>query len=240
MGMPITIETVSNQTHDEIESIFRYFTSIDERYSTYKESSEISQINAGLPQREWSDEMKTVLKLCAETKRLTKGYFDIEHDGQLDPSGLVKGWAINNAAAMLREMGVKGFYIEAGGDIQVDGLNADGQSWQIGIRNPFATTEIVKVVGLTNTGIATSGAYIRGDHIYNPHKPEKKPSVVRSLTVIGSNVYEADRFATAAYAMDEAGIGLIDFMPGLEGYMIDRDSKATLTRGFNKYVVNGV
>ncbi len=238
MGMPITIETVSDQTHDEIAVVFDHFTAVDERYSTYKQNSEISQINAGLPERDWSPEMKSVLELCAETKQQTRGFFDISHNGKLDPSGLVKGWAINQAAIRLNDMGVRGFYIEAGGDIQVDGLNADGKPWRVGIRNPFKTTEIVKVVGLTDIGIATSGTYIRGDHIYNPHKPGKTPSVVRSLTVIGPNIYEADRFATAAYAMDESGIGFIESMPGLEGYMIDRDAKATLTSGFNKYVVD--
>ena len=57
-----------------------------------------------------------------------------------------------------------------------------------------------------------------------------------SLTVIGPNVYEADRFATAAFAMGRDGIVFIDGIPGLEGYMITDEKTATMTRGFSEYV----
>ena len=131
------------------------------------------------------------------------------HQGKLDPSGLVKGWAIQNAAEQLREKSVKNFYIDAGGDIQVSGKNAQGEPWLIGIRNPFNGEEIIKTIAVSTEGVATSGTYIRGEHIYNPLDSDKAPKVVKSLTVIGSNIYEADRFATAAFAMGAEGIKFI-------------------------------
>jgi len=133
MGMPITVEVVAARAKADIAAVFAYFKSVDEKYSTYKATSEISQINDGLPKTQWSQEMTTVLDLCQQTKRLTNGYFDIKHDGKLDPSGLVKGWAINNAASLLRDKGVQNFYIEAGGDIQVQGNTAAHQPWAVGI-----------------------------------------------------------------------------------------------------------
>jgi thiamine biosynthesis lipoprotein len=56
-----------------------------------------------------------------------------------------------------------------------------------------------------------------------------------SLTVIGPDVLEADRFATGAFAMGRAGIHFLGRMPGLEGYVVDSVGRATLTSGFGAY-----
>lgn len=236
MGMPITIEVINKTKTSEIDKIFAYFRFVDRRYSTYKKTSEISKINNGLPKSKWSSEMKLVLDLCEQTKQLTYGYFDITHNSQLDPSGLVKGWSINNAAKLLYDSGKTDFYIEAGGDIQVYGNQNNGKTWEVGIRNPFNINEIIKVVRLKNQGIATSGTYIRGQHIYNPFS-DQIIDEVKSLTVIGPNVYEADRFATAAFAMGVQGIGFIENLEGFEGYMVDQNKTATFTSGFKRYEV---
>ena len=236
--MPITVEIISEASEKLINMVFDYFHKIDERFSTYKPNSEISKVNNGLAKNKWSKEMKTVFTLCKDTKDITKGYFDIKNGNIFDPSGLVKGWSINNAAELLKSEGIKNFYIEAGGDIQVYGRTLEGKAWTIGIRNPFNIEEIIKVVELEDQAIATSGTYIRGQHIYNPHSSDKEITDVKSLSVIASNIYEADRFATAAFAMGKDGISFIEEMPGLEGYMVDRDKIATFTSGFERYAVN--
>lgn len=235
MGMPITVEIVGSDDQAVIASIFDYFRAVDERFSTYKSTSEITQVSAGLPRSRWSRDMKNVMRLCEQTKQQTGGYFDIKHNDALDPSGLVKGWAVQNVASMLRNRGVENFYIEAGGDIQVNGNNADGQPWLVGIRNPFNIEEIIKIVAAKDCGVATSGTYIRGQHIYNPLLPDRAIEDVKSLTVIGPNIYDADRFATAAFAMGRPGIHFIDSLPGFEGYMVDEQKQATLTKGFERY-----
>ncbi|HEU0000431.1 MAG TPA: FAD:protein FMN transferase [Ktedonobacteraceae bacterium] len=238
MGMPITVEIVdADAARDGIERIFAYFTHIDEVFSTYKETSEISRINRGeVRPEEYSAEVRSILALSEETKRETSGYFDIQRDGLYDPSGIVKGWSIQNAALMLRERGSRNFYIDAGGDIAVAGRKY-GNPWRVGIRNPFNRAENVKALALSERGIATSGTAIRGQHIYNPHAPETPLLEVASLTVIGPNVYEADRFATAAFAMGRRGIYFIEQLDGFEGYMIDVGARATMTTGFERYVL---
>lgn len=235
MGLPITIEIIDNYAADHFKALFDYFRQIDARYSTYKEDSEISKINRGLAKSKWSSEMKKVLALCDQTQKDTKGYFNIEHQGKLDPSGLVKGWSVNNAANMLLEKGISNFYIEAGGDIQAHGTNKR-QRWTVGIRSPFNLNDIIKTVVIGSEGVATSGTYIRGQHIYNPLNAKAKSNRVRSLSVIGPNIYEADRYATAAFAMGEQGIGFIESTAGLEGYMVTDDKLATYTSGFERYV----
>ena len=246
MGMPITIEIHENEkkSDDEraeaITEILSYFHTIDERFSTYKDTSEITQINrAALKLADASTEMQEVFALSLKTNKETNGYFSIERaDGTYDPSGLVKGWAIYNASRLLQEREFNHFFIDAGGDIQVATPKHINKPWTVGIRNPFNREEIVKVVRLRNEGIATSGSYIRGAHIYNPKNSSDLLDQVVSITVIGPNVYEADRFATAAFTMGMNGIAFIEQIPGLEGYQIDRQGNALMTSNFLKYIIN--
>ncbi len=240
MGMPITVEVLdASVTAGELDRVFSYFEYVDEKFSTYKETSEISRINFSETTLERaSDDMKLIFSLAAQTKTETDGFFDIEHNGFYDPSGLVKGWAIFNAAQLLRHMGFHNVYIDAGGDVQVYGKNEQGDHWRVGIRNPFNMNEIVKVLSVTDCGVATSGTYIRGQHVYNPKAGHRPLTEIVSLTVIGPNIYEADRFATAAFAMQRDGIDFIENLDGFEGYMIDSAGQATLTSGFERYVLH--
>ncbi|TJW42174.1 MAG: FAD:protein FMN transferase, partial [Mesorhizobium sp.] len=126
MGMPITVDVCDASGGAIVGIVFDYFEQVDRRFSTYRTDSEIAAINRGdIPVREWSAEMLEVLALAKQTKDETQGYFDIRKaDGSLDPSGIVKGWAIRNAAGIVLGAGISDFFIEAGGDIQASGKNA--------------------------------------------------------------------------------------------------------------------
>lgn len=239
MGMPITVEIVDvTAAPSAIAAVFDYFDSVDRKFSTYKTDSEISQINRGdLALTDASPEMRDIFARAEQTRRETDGYFDIYHDGIHDPSGIVKGWAIYQAAQLLKRQGLENFYVDAGGDIQVAGKNHQDENWRVGIRNPFALNEIVKTLGVTDCGVATSGTSIRGQHIYNPRNRACALTEIVSVTVIGPNIYEADRFATAAFAMGRDGIYFIERRQGLEGYMIDRNGQATFTSRFADHVL---
>jgi len=238
MGMPVTIEVVdSGVTAQNLDSVFAYFEYVDRKFSTYKPDSEISMINRQeLSLDRSSEDMQVIFALAEHTRLETDGYFNIDRNGLYDPSGIVKGWAILSAAELLRQAGFENYYVDAGGDMQVSGKNAEGQDWRVGIQNPFNPMEIVKVLSIRNCGVATSGTYIRGKHIYNPKKSDQPVTGVVSLTVIGPDIYEADRFATAAFAMGPGGINFIEQLAGFEGYMIDPLGLATYTSGFERYV----
>ncbi|WP_246674617.1 FAD:protein FMN transferase [Mesorhizobium sp. B4-1-3] len=237
MGMPITVDVGGASGGVLVDAVFDYFAHIDRRFSTYRSDSEIAAINRGdLPVREWSGEMMEVMALAARTKTETDGYFDIRGpDGSLDPSGIVKGWAIRNAARIVGAAGVGDFFIEAGGDIQSCGRNASGLDWSVGIRNPFNADEIIKIVYPRGHGVATSGTYVRGQHIYNPLRLGDAITEIVSLTVIGSDVFEADRFATAAFAMGRDGILFLEQTAGVEGYVVGSNGRATPTSGFGAF-----
>jgi thiamine biosynthesis lipoprotein len=236
--MPITVFIVdSNAKKKNIDTIFNYFTHVDSVFNTFRKDSELSRINANhIPRANWSREVKEVIDLCVETKQQTNGFFEIQRQGDLDPLGVVKGWAIHKACTMLMDEGHYNYYIEAGGDIEAHGLNDKGKCWTVGIRNPFNRNEIVKKLILKDKGIATSGTYIRGNHIINPFAPTTPITDIISFTVIGPDILEADRMATAAFAMGKKGISFISSLPSFEGYVIDSRGQATFTEGFNDYV----
>lgn len=236
MGMSVAVEVLDEGVRSsDIDEVLEYLHKVDEMFSTYKKTSQITRINKKLLRVEDADpEVKKILKLCNDTKHITHGYFDISIEGVIDPSGLVKGYAINEGSKMLTKCGYKNFYVEIGGDIDVRGLK-NGVKWKVGIRNPADTSLSTNVLYLTNVGIATSGTYIRGMHIYNPVK-KKLANELSSVTVVAGNVYEADRFATSAYAMGEKGIDFLERMDGLEGYFITRDGRELVTSGFSRYL----
>jgi FAD:protein FMN transferase len=240
MGMPVSVEIGDLTRPQVLQDVYDYLRGVDCRFSLYKDDSEISAFNRGeIALSRLSAEMCHVFELAQLTKSQSDGFFEISRpDGKIDPSGIVKGWAINNAAQIIRDAGFENFYVEAGGDIQAGGVNPDGEAWRVGIRSPFSDCDIIKVVSLSGQGIATSGNYVRGDHIYNPHDPARVIKNVVSLSVIGPNVLEADRFATAAFAMGEAGIYFIEERAGFEGYVVNAEGLATMTTGFGAYVLS--
>ena len=238
MGMPVTIEVVdSGVTVQNLDSVFAYFEYVDRKFSTYKPDSEISLINRQeVTLEQSSEDMQTIFTMAEQTRQETDGFFNIDRNGVYDPSGIVKGWAIYTASELLRQAGLEDYYVDAGGDIQLSGKNAQGQDWRVGIQNPFNHNEIVKVLSVQNCGVATSGTYVRGPHIYNPKNSDQPVTGIVSLTVIGPDIYEADRFATAAFAMGPAGIVFMETLVGFEAYMIDPNGLATYTSGFERFV----
>ena len=238
MDMPITIEIADPAAPEgAAEPAFAFFAWVDATFSPYRSDSEISQINDGrLTLAQASEPMRAIFQLAEETREDTRGYFDIRRGERFEPSGIVKGWAIHNAALLLRRQGYGNLSVDAGGDIQVCGASPDGGPWRVGICNPFEPNTSVKTLALTECGVATSGTYFRGEHIYNPLRAGPLVGGVASLTVIGPNVYEADRFATAAFAMGAQGVDFVEGLEGFEAYQIDTAGVATFTTGFTRYV----
>lgn len=247
MGMPITVAIPDREgidrrgarsatLDDAVEAVFECFRLVDARFSPYKQESETCRIDRGeLDPSKASPDMKEVLWLAEETRERSNGYFNVWFKGRFDPCGLVKGWAIRRAARLLDDDGMLSFCVEAGGDIEVRGANDTGQPWEIGLRNPFEPSRLMRKLALSGCGIATSGTYIRGEHIWNP-LTGKPANAVASLTVVGPDVYEADRFATAAFAMGPGGIEFMAGVPGCDAYMVALDGTATYTPGFARFI----
>jgi thiamine biosynthesis lipoprotein len=198
---------------------------VDERFSTYREDSEVCRFRAGaLSLDECSPDFRHVLDACADLWRDTDGYFDAYATGPLDPSGYVKGWSIEVASARLAATGSRRHFLNAGGDIRVR-----GGPWRIGIRHPWEADKLSWVLTVSDAAVATSGSYERGAHVWNPRTGQPARGL-RSVTVLGSDLALADAYATAALAMGEPGIAWLA-KRGLELAAVTDDGRAFSSAG---------
>lgn len=237
MGMPITISLVDDRAPGDIDGIFGWFHGVDAQFSPYKAHSEVSRINNGVLKAEAASElMSEIIARCRAATTATNGYFDAWSGQRFDPSGLVKGWSIRMAGRMLDDLGYNNYCIDAGGDMIVRGYNDQGAGWRVGIRHPQDQQQLAVALSLSDQAIATSGTYLRGEHIYDPHTG-RPATYYQSLSVIGPDIETADVLATAAFAMAAAGLPFVASQPGYEALGILPDLSAEATAGFNNYVI---
>jgi thiamine biosynthesis lipoprotein len=227
MGMPVVIEARDEAPFD---AVFNWLRFVDRLFSTYRDESEISRINRGeLDAKRAHPLVREVLDRCEELCAETSGYFDARAASPywLDPTGLVKGWAVDRAAAILDEAGVAEFAISAGGDMRLRG------TWRVGIQHPHLRHKIAAALEAADLAIATSGAYARGEHVYDPHTG-RPPTGVLSVTIAGPELATADAYATAAFAMGAAGPDWTARLPGYEAMTVLTGDVVVTTPGFRR------
>jgi thiamine biosynthesis lipoprotein len=195
--------------------VIRWLHEVDAAFSTYRPDSAISRIGRGeLTPHQAGDDVGWVLGRCEELRRETGGFFDARAHGTLDPSALVKGWAVQRAADDLTRRGFTDFSLSAGGDVVCRGGRGPGLAWRIGIQHPYDRSAVAAVLQATDLAVATSGTYERGSHIVDPHT-RRAPRAVVSVTVCGPDLGTADAYSTAAFAM---GRDAAEWTLGLDGY----------------------
>ncbi|MDG4799421.1 FAD:protein FMN transferase [Micromonospora sp. WMMD980] len=217
MGTAISLDLADDlpaaTLHELVERTFDWMREVDARFSTYRDDSQVCRLNRGeLPLAEASGDLRTVLERCADLWTTTDGFFDAYATGRLDPSGYVKGWAAQVASDRLVAAGAPNHCVNAGGDVRVRGRTAAGEPWRIGVRHPWDPTATCLVLAGTDLAVATSGVYERGHHVLDPRRGTPA-SGLRSVTVVGPDLGEADAYATAAVAMGEPGITWLDRLP---------------------------
>jgi len=210
---------------------------VDAMFSPYRDDSDVSRFGRGsLALADCAPELAEVLAACAEVSALSGGYFTTRPGGRFDPSGYVKGWAIERAAAMLTAAGSAEHSVNGGGDIQCVGDRGPGQSWRVGIADPLRPGSLALVVTGQDFAVATSGVAERCAHIVNPHTGQPAAGLA-SITVAGPSLALADAYATAAFAMgprlarDWAGS-----LDGYAAYAIEPDGQTWHTPAFARYI----
>ncbi len=190
---------------------------VDCRFSLYRPDSELGRLGTGsIVEADLSPDVRWVLGACDELARTSDGAFDARRhrlDGIVDPSGFVKGWAVEEAARNLDAAGAANYLVIAGGDILARGERAPGQRWQIGIRHPEIADEIAAVLAIGRGALATSGLYERGDHIRDP-RTGATPRGLLSFTVVGLDLAWADAYATAGFVMGLDGLAWVESHSG--------------------------
>lgn len=218
---------------------------IDREFSPFREDSLVARVRRGeLRPEAYPPRLAEVIDRCAAMRAATDGWFDAwAVPGGFDPSGLVKGWAIERAAERVAAAGISDFAINGGGDILVRGTAPHGEPWRVGIRNPRDPRSVVMVLAMTGGAVATSGGYERGQHVVNPHTGEPTSGVlsdapspegltVASATVTGPDLGTADAYATALYAAGQPGLSWFPTPDGCEALTVADDLTGTYTQGF--------
>jgi thiamine biosynthesis lipoprotein len=145
----------------------------------------------------------------------------------LDPSGVVKGWAVERAARWLRDLDGTDFCLSAGGDMVCHTAVPAAAPWRVGIEDPFDPGRIWAVVPVANGAVATSGTAHRGDHLLDA-RTSAAPTGVASVTVIAGSVTWADIDATAAYAQGKDAARWLSTRPGRSALIIRSDGTSDL------------
>lgn len=238
MGMPVIVE-VCDMGFDEtvLDRVFAWLHFVDATFSTYRQDSDISRLNRGeIALADAHVSVQSVLRRCESLRRSTHGYFDVAAPmasvgGGVDPSGFVKGWAVNGAGLLLSRAGAKRWCVNAGGDICLNGAPNGRDSWRVGIQHPVERLALAAVLGLRSGAVATSGAYERGEHVLDPHTG-RPPSGILSVSIAGEELATADAYATAAFAMGESAPAFTTTIAPYEGLTMLADGTTLATPGF--------
>lgn len=233
MGTAVTIDLREDRP-ELIAAVVSWLHDADATFSTYKPGSAVRRLARGeLHLDDAPTDVRWVVGRCEQLRLETRGAFDA-HAGtaDFDPSALVKGWAVQRAADLLRIEGVTDFCINAGGDVATSGAPEPGRPWRVGIRHPLDRTAVAAVVQASGgLAVATSGAYERGAHIVDP-RTGHAPEGVLSVTVTGPDLGTADAYATAAFALAADGPAWTLGLDGYEALTVLEDETVLATPGF--------
>ncbi len=235
MGMPVVVDVRDELVEEsDVDAVFDWLHFVDETFSTHKADSEINRLNRGeLSLAAAQRDVRAVLHRCDELRSETNGFFDARFDGStFDPSGLVKGWSVDRAAAILDGRGLRNYAVNAGGDIRLRGGALPDSRWRVGIQHPAVRDGVAAIIEGDNLAVATSGEYARGQHVLDPHTGTA-PTGVLSVTITGPDLATADAYATAAFAMGaERGPHWTARLRGYEAMTILVDERVLSTPGF--------
>lgn len=203
----------------------------DRVFSLYRPDSPLQRIRDGrLTLDAAPAEIPEVLSLCATARELSGGWFDPwALSGGVDPTGLVKGWAAERAAAILRGAGIAAAMVNAAGDVITFGRPEAERPWRIGVRSPAAPDQLFAVVE-TDGAVATSGQYERPDHVIDPHTGLPARAAL-SATVCGPSLTIADALATGLLAAGRTGLAAVR-AAGYEALLVDPSGELMATAGF--------
>ena len=280
MGSPCELTLFASGADDAqraIEAVTQDVERLEQRYSRYRATSLLSQINCiaeaggGIDVDEETAGLLNYAATCFET---SGGLFDVTsgllrkawnfsagvlpergavdallarvgwdklrwkppHLGfpvrgmELDLGGVVKEYAADRAAALCREAGVRGGFVNLGGDIAIVGPRPDGDVWRIGLAHPREPGQTMTTIALRAGAVASSGDYERCivvdgkryGHILNPRTGQPIAHLA-AVTVVGDLCVVAGGASTIAMLKDADGprwleaLGLPHLWVGVDG-----------------------
>ncbi|MER7246868.1 FAD:protein FMN transferase [Kribbella sp. NPDC000426] len=235
MGLPISVlargdGAGSVRAESAVREVFAELVEVDRVFSPYKADSAVSLLARGEMGWDGVDPVvHEVADRCVAARELTDGLFDAQTPaGSWDPSGLVKGWAVERAGLRLREVVDVDWCLNAGGDVLV--VCPSGEPFVVGIQDPRDPGQVVASVARTGGAVATSGTAARGAHLYDPRSGQAAAGRWLSVSVTGPSLEYADVLATAAFVAGDDWPGVL--LPEYEGLGILADGNLFATPGW--------
>ncbi|MEO6086444.1 MAG: FAD:protein FMN transferase [Umezawaea sp.] len=240
MGMPISLALRGRHAADDRArtawaDVMASLHWVDRVFSTYRAESFVSRLGRGeVDVADCPPEVAEVMALGDLAEQRSDGAFRVRRAGAdgavvLDPSGVVKGWAVERASVHLEALEETDFCLSAGGDMLCRTFDPDARPWRIGIEDPHDPTKLIAVVPVSTGAVATSGATHRGRHVVDA-RIGRPPADVASVTVVTASLTWADIDATTAYAHDRDAAAWLSGQPGRSGLVVWSDTSTTIVR----------
>lgn len=149
--------------------------------------------------------------------------------------GIAKGYAVDAAARVLREEGLAAFFVQAGGDLFVQGRKPDGSAFRVGVRDPRGRdqTDWFAMLEVVDHAFSTAGDYERGfikggkryHHIIDP-RTGFPATACRSVTVWARDAFTADAVDDAVFILGpEKGLALVESLDDAGAVIVDARNK---------------
>lgn len=238
--------TVSADTFQVIEKALQYAELTDGKFDpTIQPIVRLWQI--GSPQARVPSPQEIAAKLPAvnyqavKLDATTRTVWLTQPGMGLDLGGIAKGYAADEAVAILRAHGIKKALVNLGGNLYALGTNPTSQPWRIGVQDPEdERSQFIAVIETTDETLVTSGAYERFlkvddtvyHHILNPASGYPADSDLLSVTIVAAKSIDADALSTSVYILGrEAGLRLIDSLPNIDAVVIDKEHQVFASAG---------
>ncbi|MDH5762010.1 MAG: FAD:protein FMN transferase [Nitrospinota bacterium] len=159
----------------------------------------------------------------------------------INVGGLAKGYAVDRAVSILRDKVTSGI-INAGGDLYAFGQKSEGNLWNIGLQHPRKPQAILAAFAVQNQAVATSGDYqryfikdgVRYHHIFDPQTGKPARTMI-SVTIITTEVMDADALATAVFVMGpNKGLEWVDTLENVEAMAVLENGSIFYSKNFQK------
>lgn len=240
MGMPISIDIRDAQAHQDpdraeraLDASFSELRRADATFSLWRSDTPMARLSDGRARlADMPDDVVEVLRRCVHAAAATGGAFTARRlDGRVDPTGLVKGWAVDRVGRILTEAGLRHWCINAAGDVLVHGQARPGEGWTVGIVDPLQSGRLIDTVTLTVGALATSGSAERGGHIWDRAHGRAARGVI-AATVQARDIVRADVLATAAVVRGRDAVAWLETCAGVEGLVVHDDGSVAVTSGW--------
>lgn len=215
MAMDFTLDVPHSVSDEALDTVMPFIESdlrwADGIFSLYKPDSELSRLGRGEASiGDCVPAVAVVLDLCEQYRDVTGGAFDARRpDGVIDPTGIVKTWAMERARWRFQLLGASAWLWGCAGDVTAHGRPEMADPWRIGIADPRSSdvppsgpgpARAIDAIHLDGgNAVATSGTAHSGEHIWDPRKGIAAQHYAQ-VSVTGRDLVQCDAWATAIMA----------------------------------------